>query len=353
MTLMDRYLFTALVRGGAPVLLLLLGLFGFINLTEQLEDTGRGRFGAADALLVTGLTLPSIALDLLPVICLVGAVWGLGGLGSRLELTALRASGAGVWRIARPLLALLALIVLIAASAQQWLIPILEREASMHRATRFMSTVREGDAYWTRTEASLVRVGSVAYGTMPMDIEIYQLDDLGRVSQLIQSERADLAPDGAWLLQQVVLFQFDEAAVTRQDLPRMRWQGEMDPARIAALLQADHALAPSDLIGTIRQLEANDLDAHRYEMLLWQRLSLPIGLFGMGLLGLPFVLASSRARPQSAQVVVCLIVGLGCYLAEQGAAQIGLLYRLPAALMTLSVDLTVLASALALIRLRR
>ncbi|MEZ5597898.1 MAG: hypothetical protein R3E84_16175 [Pseudomonadales bacterium] len=33
--MLDRYLFVALLRGGIPVVLLLMGLFGFLELAEQ------------------------------------------------------------------------------------------------------------------------------------------------------------------------------------------------------------------------------------------------------------------------------------------------------------------------------
>lgn len=353
LSLLDRYLLLALLRGGSPVFLLLLGLFGFVALAEQLEDVGKGAFGTLEALRTVGFLLPRIALDLLPITCLLGTVIGLGQLASQLEVTALRASGISLVRLARPLLLMLLAVTGSALILQQAVIPGFEGRASDLRTRSFDNAAKEDDAYWTRSESSLVRVGEVAYGTMPSDIEIYRLDAAGRVSELIQATRADVIGPDTWLLHEALVTRFEAESVEQSHFDQLPWASDIDAEQIAALLRAEHALSPTDLVGYIGHLRSNGLDAHRFEVLLWQLLGLPMGLFAMGLLGLPFVVGNVRSTPLGARVTFCALIGILFYLLERTSLQVGLLYRFPAPLAGLAPDLLALAAALLSIRLKR
>ena len=353
MTLLDLYLLRALVRGGAPVFLLLLSLFGFVALAEQLEDVGKGAFGTLEAVRVTGFLLPRIALELLPVTCLLGAVVGLGTLGNQTELTAMRTGGLSVWRLSRPLLLLLFALAAAALVARQAIIPGFEGQAAYLRAQSFANTAKSGDAFWTRSKSSLVRIGGVAYGAMPQDLEIYELDPEGRVTQFTQATAADVLAPGEWLLRDVRRIRFRAAGIERSAQDRLRWRSDLSPEQVVALVRPDQALAPADLFRYIAHLDDNGLDAHRYRVLLWQQLGLAAGLVGMGLLGVPFVLGTMRTTSLGARVSLCALIGLGFHLLEQGVMQLGLLYRLSPVLTGLAPDLAVLAAALAIMRTRR
>ena len=353
MNLLDRYLLAALLRGGAPVFLLFLGLFGFVALAEQLEDVGKGSFGTLEALRVTGFSLPAIALDMLPVTCLLGTVMGLGTLGNQNELGAMRAAGISILRLTRPLLALLLAAVAAALLTQQTVIPAFAAQAADLRSQSQTHTTRKGDAYWTRSKTSLVRVGAVAFGLMPTDIEIYQLDAQGRVDQLIQAKRADVLDRNEWLLHEVRTLSFGvDGGKTRTAAQRL-WKSDLDAQQIAALLRAEHALAPTELISYIAHLQSNGLDAHRHQSRLWQLLSLPVGLMAMGLLGAPFIFGPARSTSMGSRVTLCVLIGLLFHLAEQVSLQLGLLYRLWPPVIGLAPELATLAAALMLLTRRK
>ena len=73
----DRYIMTQFVIGIIPALLLLLALFSFMTLADELEDVGTGAFTLPDALWVVFLTTPKRIVDLLPVSTLLGGLIGL------------------------------------------------------------------------------------------------------------------------------------------------------------------------------------------------------------------------------------------------------------------------------------
>ena len=345
MSRLDRYLFVALIRGGSPVLLGLLGLFGFIELAERLEDVGKGTFSSLDALRIVAFSLPRIGIDLLPVTCLIGTVVGLGALANTSEITAMRAIGLGLGRLTRPLLLLLGIVIVSVAAVQQYVVPDFERRSAGLRAHALASTSVQGDEHWTRSGSSLVRVGEVRYGMVPLDIEIYDFDDDGSIARLTQAASADVIRSDEWLLHEVAVTRFDADEAVRSHGDRLPWQSQIGPEQLATFVHADHALAPADLAGYIDHLEDNGLDAHRYRLLLWHQLSLPLGLAAMALLGVPFVSGSTRAIPLGTRVALGGAVGIAFYLLERTVTQVGLLYHLPAALTSLTPDLLALAAA--------
>ena len=80
MIILDRYIASSYLKGMVPVMLLLLTLFSFMALAEELEDVGEGTFRQIDAFLVVLYTSPRRIVDLMPVTALLGGLMGLGAL---------------------------------------------------------------------------------------------------------------------------------------------------------------------------------------------------------------------------------------------------------------------------------
>ena len=77
MMILDRYIASSYLKGMIPVMLLLLSLFSFLSLAEELEEVGQGTFRLIDAFLVVLYTSPRRIVDLMPVTALLGGLLGL------------------------------------------------------------------------------------------------------------------------------------------------------------------------------------------------------------------------------------------------------------------------------------
>gem|GEM_PF-489211 len=296
---LDRYLVSSMLKALVPVVLMLLALFSFLALAEELEDVGEGRYVAMDAVAVVGLTLPNRLLDLLPVMLLLGALIGLGGLAGNSELTAARAAGRSPWQLMRPPL-LTALVV------------------------------------------GLVLLGSA--------VEIYSFDDEGLLS-VRQVAMAEVIGDKQWQLKDVhvlsagVLTQeAGEPTVDapQNDLPAERWQIDLAERRMAVLALPAASLSLVDLRRRILRGEDNELDVHGLRVLLWQRLSLPLAAIAMVLLALPFVFGSTRVLSVGERVTFGVIAGVVFYLLEQSSAHFAVIYRLNPVVMAILPECLIL-----------
>ncbi|TNF89600.1 MAG: LPS export ABC transporter permease LptG [Gammaproteobacteria bacterium] len=343
----DRYLMLSMIRGGVPILGLLLGLFAFLTLAEELEDVGKGNFEVIDALNVMVYSLPKISLELLPVTSLIGVLVGLGALASQQELIALRAAGWSNYRLARPVLVLALAIITAAMATQQWLIPLLEEQIAGLRANAVEDAELEGESeFWTRNEHQIVRIGGVQFGLMPTDVEIFERDEAGHVTRVLNANRADILNSSTWQLWDVVSTEIQERGTRVGRMETLEWRSVLTPDQMATIITTAAALAPSDLVQYVAHLEENDLDSHRYRLVLWQQLSLPIGILGMALLGVPFVVGSTRSMATGTRISIGVVIGILFYLGERTLGQIALLYSLPPIPLAMGPDIFILFLAL-------
>lgn len=353
MQLLDRYIAGSFAKGIVPVLILLVGLFSFLALSEELEDVGKGAFQAIDAIKVVILTMPRRTLDILPVTTLIGALMGLGAMANHREILAVRASGIAPrrisWAIAQVALMLIAVVVVL----QSFAIPQWERKAGQFRSKQYTQSAdgssRFGTEFWTRSDNQLIRIGSVQFGRVPSEIEIYELDENGRLDQLTQAERADILSPEEWLLHGVRQSQLRGDRALERSLDTLPWRSVLSEKQMSSLIQPAEALSPLDLFQYIRRLDSNGLNTHRYRFIFWQQMSLPLALIAMSLLAVPFVLGSVRSMSIGQRVAIGGSIGIVFYLAEQIIGNLALLNEFDPALAAFGPDILLLIAALYLL----
>jgi lipopolysaccharide export system permease protein len=308
------------VIGIIPALLLLLALFSFMSLAEELEDVGKGGFTLADALMVVFLTTPKRIVELLPVSTLLGGLIGLGAMANYRELIAIRTVGISKQRIALTVAVLALFLCVFITVLQFFVVPEFEHEAAALRAQMTQQEgVRSGNtkALWTRNEKHFIRVRKLQSERTLADIEIFTTDARGRLTRLLQASSALYIEQQNWLLLNVLESRFEDGRVFETRHDNMQWDALLSADQAAALILPLAALAPSDLLKTISNLKRNQLDTHRYEIVLWQQLSLLPSILAMALLSLPLLLGSVRTVSASQRALTGGLIGIGFYLLQQ------------------------------------
>lgn len=330
--LLARYIWLHFCLAAGAVLLVLLVLFGFVALTEALEDVGKGSFTSVDAVAVVLLTTPARIVDLLPVTALLGSLVGLGILANHQELTAIRAAGLSTWRIALMLLGIAAGLVACVALLQFLLIPICEQEAQAFRSRTLEQTARGDAEFWSRYDRRIIRVGSVEFGRIPRAIELYELDADARLLRFVRADRADVINTREWLLHDVEEKVIDGDQIYFREVPTLSWASFLSPEQISTLIAPPHALSPLDLYRYLRQSRNSGIDNREHEARFWRQVSVPFTLIGMLLLGLPLAAISVRTRSTGLRSVLGAALGIGFYLFERITGQLSLIFDIaPAA----------------------
>jgi len=352
MPIVDRYIARNFLSGAAIVLFVLLALFSFLTLSEQLANVGKGAFTSFDALTVVGYSLPKLMLDLLPVTALLGVLLGLGTLANSRELIIMRAAGLSVRRIAWGVIEVILGIIGIVLLLQFFVVPDLELSAARVRSkTTPLTTISSNnDEFWTRSGNRFIRIGQATRHGALRDVEIFDLGKGEQLRKLIQASSVDVLDDGEWLLKDVSMTDLTSAEIREKHFKNRMWHSFLSAQQTAALIVPVEAMAPSALYRYIRLLDQNNLDTHRYRVILWQQLSIPVGLVAMTLLGFPFLVGSVRHASAGQRAAVGGSIGILFYLSEQLMGHLAILFDLNPALAALAPDLMLLTVALLSLR---
>ena len=359
MNKMDRYLTASFIGGCIPVLVLLLSLFGFLSLSEELEDVGDGSYELVDALLVVAYTMPALLVDLLPVTVLLGGLLGLGALANNLELVSLRAAAISPARISSPIIKLALVLIAMVMALQNWVIPIAEYRAAEHRAKTLMTPGPVGleedpdvggdREFWTRNEGQFIRIGSIQADRSLAHVEIYQFDERGELATIAQSPKAQLLQDTTWLLYEVNETRLGDTGAETQYKGTMLREALLSADQTHTLIVPASSLSLSALWKSIQRLEENNLNSESQRVLFWSQLSIPIGVLGMALLSLPFLLGSTRSVPVGQRITVGALIGITYYLAQQISGHLAGILHWNAALTVMTPGLIILGVALVLL----
>ena len=351
----DRYIMQQFLAGLFPVLLLLLALFSFMALAEELEDVGQGSFALPDALMVVFLTSPKRIVELLPVTALLGGLLGLGAMANHRELIAIRTIGISKQRIAQTVAVLAVFLGIFISILQFYVVPGFEREAATLRgqASQIMEArTGKSGALWTRNDRHFIRINGVRSERILTDIEIYSTDQQGRLIRLIQASRAFYTGQENWLLTDVLESRFQGEQVIETKRDNMQWDALLSAEQASVLILPLEALAPNDLVNIIKNLKQNKLDTHLYEVVFWQQVSLLPSLLAMALLSLPFLLGSVREISASQRSMIGGLIGIGFYLLQQLSGHLAGILGMNPALVILTPPFILLAIAIAAIRHR-
>lgn len=351
MKILDRYIERNFLSGAAIVLMILLPLFAFLTLAAELDNVGKGTYTSFDALMVVGYSLPKLMLDLLPVTALLGVLIGLGAMANHRELIIINAFGVSARRTAWPVIKAVSLAIVIVLVAQFYIVPKFELNAAQIRSkvTPETNIASNDSEFWTRSGKQFIRVGEVIQHGALRDVEIFSLSEAGELQELVQASSAEVLGNGQWLLRDVNITDLRSTEVSEEHLESKMWQSFLSAQQTSALIVPVEAMAPSDLYRHIRLLEKNKLDTHRFRVLFWQQLSIPVSLIAMALLGLPFLLGSVRSISAGQRAAIGGSIGILFYLSEQTMGHLAILYELSPAPAALGPDILLLVLALTIL----
>jgi lipopolysaccharide export system permease protein len=181
MTIIYRYLALQVLTGLGIATAVLLPLFGFLDLLDQLDDVGKGTYAVKDAFLYTALLLPRRFIQLAPFIALMGNVTALGRLAVGSELTALRGAGVSPLGISLAPVAVGIVLLLFITVLDQFVAPQFQQKAISSRAAALEKSAALGKqlGIWTRDERNILRIGEMLHAKRAANIEIMHFDDEG------------------------------------------------------------------------------------------------------------------------------------------------------------------------------
>jgi len=348
MTLLENYIVRHIVAGLLIATAVLLPLFSFLDLIEQLDDVGEGFYQTKDAFLYVAYLLPRRFIQLAPFIALLGTVVGLGRLAVNLELITMRAAGLSPMRISYTVFKVGVLLLIIMAVMEQVVAPVLQQKAIAHRAEALAQSTELGTdlGTWTRDTNQVLRIGESPQGSLMRGIELISIDSDDRLREHLFAEYAEIKTESEWELSNVTLKIFDNDTVETSYIDNMRWKPFLDSEQMATLNRPAESLSPVDLYEYVNYLQETGQQSDAYELALWRKFGGALVTIAMVLLSVPFVFGSVRGGIAN-RLVLAGITGICVYLLDQIVANIGLLLDLSFPLVALAPGLILIWLAIA------
>jgi lipopolysaccharide export system permease protein len=351
-TIIYRYIASQMLIGLIIATAILLPLFSFFDLLDQLDDAGKGTYRVQDAFLYTAMLLPRRFIQIAPFITLLGTVAALGKLAVSSELVAMRVAGLSPTRISLIPLSVGLLLLVFIAALEQFIAPQLQQKAISFRAGALGHTAELGRnlGIWSRNEQNILRIGAMQHAKKAMDIEILHFDKDNHLSVHMHAKFADIISDDFWQLTNVTVRTFTEQKIYATSANSVNWNSFLSPEDIATLTKPPESLSPIELFRHVEFLRATGQEAASYALALWRKAGSAVMTIAMLLLAIPFIFGSIRSGLGN-KLVFAAITGIIVYLLDQILANAGLILNLNPALTALCPGLIMIL--LALLWLRR
>ena len=237
MIIVENYLMQRISVGLLIAAAVLLPLFSFFDLIEQMDDIGEGFYRMRDAFYIVLLLLPRRLIQLLPFIALIGNVIALGLLALNSEIIAMRAAGLSPAKISLASFKIGLCLLLLLAFLEQFAAPYMQSKAIAHRLEALNQSAELGAdlGLWTRDENRVLRLGEAIRAAYVEDVEIFTLDERGLLSGYIHAQGADIISNAQWSLQHVTVKEFTGARISTTSSARMDWRPFLSSEQVDTL----------------------------------------------------------------------------------------------------------------------
>lgn len=360
-----RYLAREIFRSCAVVLLALLGLFTFFALVDDLDNVGE-KYSMLALLYMQALALPTRLYDLLPIGLLIGAVLALAGLAQRNELVILRVSGVSGMRLLGMLWIITLPLAIGATLLSEFVTPAAEiksGEASLMFRGK-ASGARMDSGYWfkepTRDGGTrIINIATLLSNGNVEGVTLYEFEPGLELTNLSTAKTGTFA-DEKLVLHDVTEHHLDDAAAQAlanaaqpTTLPTKLTQLEqreldttLSPDRLLARVLTPERMSLGTLLDYIDYLDHNQLDASRQVVALWRKVAYPFTLFVMITIAAPIGFMQTRRGGVGAKVFIGILLGVGFFMLNQLALNVGMLSQWPPWLTALGPNVGAILVAL-------
>ena len=360
-----RYLAREIYRSCAVVLMALLGLFTFFALVDDLDNVG-DKFSMMALLYMQALAIPTRLYDLLPIGLLIGAILALAGLAQRNELVILRVSGVSGMRLLRMLWVVTIPLMIGAALLSEYVTPWAEIKTGeanlMFRGKAGGDRLKSG--YWFKEPTSnggtrIINIAELKGDGQVAGVTLYEFKKDLTLS-VLSTAPTGLFAHGDLVLKDVSETRLDadasEALANARPprnppasvvkVPERTIDTTLSAERLLARVLTPERMSIVTLLDYVEYLRDNQLQYGRQVVALWRKLAYPFTLLVMITIAAPIGLMQTRRGGVGAKVFIGILLGVGFFMLNQLALNVGMLGKWPPWLTALGPNIGAMTLAL-------
>ena len=327
MKIIQRYFIVNLVWTTFLSLAVLVAIFAFLSLIDQLEDAGQGSYDTYQAVVYVILTLPRLAYEIIPVAAMIGGMTSLALLARNSELDVIRLSGVSEYSLVGLMGKSALVIVLFSIFVGEFIVPASEKKARYQRSIALTEQVamRTKYGFWARDGNSFINIRKILPGNVIEDIYIYEFDDQDRLRNSIVANYARYVDD-RWVLEEVERTIFDGTGVKREQYRRAAWESWVNDDLINLVIINPLYMSLWNLSNSIRVLKSNSQNTATYEQAFYAKLIRPFTIIAMIVLAIPLVAARQRTGGLGQHAFSGALIGVVFYFLNSASGHIGIVY---------------------------
>ncbi|MES3024321.1 MAG: LPS export ABC transporter permease LptG [Pseudomonadota bacterium] len=363
MKILQRYFAVSISQAVAFVLLALLLLAAFMDLTGELPSVGKGDYGLQHAFLYVILMLPGNVYRLMPVAALIGTIYTMAQFASSSEFTIMRASSMST-RMAAAMVFKIGLVFVLITFAFGELItprtaPMAERLKLSAKGGAVSQEFRSG--LWTKdvvhsdgltgpvTGSRFFNVRQFRTDGQLLDVKLYEFDTSLRLRSLTTAKRGTFKGKNTWELEEVTETRFantdtaaaaaaggtfaqESSSVSTRTLPSLTVVSEITPKILSVSSSDPTRMSVNELAVYTRHLAESKQETDRFQIAFWKKLIDPLAIFVLMALALPFAYMHQRSGGVSLKIFIGIMIGVGFMLVNSLFSHLGLLSTWPALL---------------------
>ncbi len=320
MKILNRYLGRIILRYTLITMLVLIGLFAFVNFIDQLGNLGQGNYHLKQIMVYVTLIIPRTIYELFPMAALLGTIVGLSMLANDSELVVMRSSGISMLQITAATLKMGGVFVIAAIMIGELVSPHTETSAQRGRAEALQQNIKQQTNFglWMRDARTFVNIREVLPDLSLLGIKVFEFDDENQLRSLLSAQYGSYKGDH-WAIREVKQTLVDpDGATDALSTDTAKWASRVTPQTLSAFLIKPDQLSFMQLSRYINHLQQNHQQTAPYELAFWNKIMLPLSTAVMVILAIPFVFANVRSGKLGRSLFIGIMLGIGFYVASKG-----------------------------------
>jgi len=318
MKILDIYIGKIVFRHIVVTVLVLLGLFTFVTFIDELGELKEGSYSIWNVLQFVLLKIPKNFYEIFPIATLIGAILGLSVLARDSELTAMRASGVSVKRIAGSMLKVGVVLAVVVFLLGEVISPYTETRSHQVQYESSEIGQKEDFGVWLRDSNTYVNIGEVLPDLTLLNIKIFEFDENNHLRFLSVAEQGQFSSgERRWLLNGLKRTMINDESSQADEVVAAYWSTDVSPEILAVFKIQPDQLPVWQLSRYISHLKANKQETEDYELVYWSKMVKPLSTMVMLILAIPFVFKSSRSGGLGKSLFLGIMVGLSFFILDR------------------------------------
>lgn len=357
MRILTRYITKTMAFYTAVVVLIWLGVYGFLNFIDEIDKIGQANYTTLKALIYVVMDLPAVAYSHSSMIILLGALLALSRLAATSQLIIVRAAGLSISQISQIVVKVALIFIFIFIFFGELLVPITAEYAESSRAKALSQNIKTEDqqGFWLKDRNTIIHVKKNFDGRLFEDVTLISISQLKQLDSILHADRAAF-DDNKLNLEKTHHYQLNHSNefvdVQADHQEKYSTKVSFDRSLIDSLAKDPYALSIWRLYKQIDFLTKNNLAADAFEVEFYKRLVKPITLVTMILFSMLFIFTSLRDTSLGGNVFFGLGISLCFELVSRISGALSLRFDYNHLLTAAIPTLIALAGVLFLLKIK-